>query len=87
MDPKELAQKGLDIYNRKYKAKLEEEFRGKYVAIDVYSEDHFIGNTPEEAIENAIARKPEGFFHLIRIGYDGVYRISTFLPHEDYSII
>ncbi len=86
MNTQELAQKGDEIYRRKYKEKFEKKYPGKYAAIDVYSEDYTIADSPEEATEKAAEKHPKGFFHLIRIGFDAVYRISSFLSHENQSI-
>jgi hypothetical protein len=86
MDVKELAQRGEEIYTRKYKQDLEEHHRGEFAAIDVTTEECFIGSSPEEAARKAADSNPGGFFHLIRIGFSGVYRMGTLLSHADYSI-
>jgi len=86
MDLKELAQKGEEIYTRKYKPELEHSHHGQFVAIDVISEDFFLGSTPEEAAQKAAKQNPGGFFHLIRIGYSGVYRMGTLFSDANYSI-
>ena len=86
MDMKELANKGQKIYERRYKKKLEKSHFGQFVAIDIFSEDHFLGSTAEEAAKKAQEARPNGFFHLMRIGYNGVYRMGTFLFDENYSI-
>ncbi|MGH8016559.1 MAG: hypothetical protein ACREBV_10230, partial [Candidatus Zixiibacteriota bacterium] len=68
MDFKQLVQKGQDIYDRRYKKDLEEKHHGEFVAIDVTTEDHYLGSTPDEAAQKAREANPGGFFHLIRIG-------------------
>ncbi|OGC91906.1 MAG: hypothetical protein A2W25_01810 [candidate division Zixibacteria bacterium RBG_16_53_22] len=86
MNLKELAQKGEEIYARKYKEELEKSHHGQFVAIDVTNEKYFLGTTPGEAAQKAAQENPGGFFHLIRIGFSGVYRMGTLLSNADYSI-
>ncbi len=71
-----MGEKGEEIYSRRYKAELEAHARGKYVVIEIDSEEMFLGDTPEAAIEEARARIPNGTFHLIRVGSPGVFRVS-----------
>ncbi len=85
MDLKQLAQKGQEIYERKYKQVMEEKHHGEYIAIDVISEASYLGKTPEEAAQAAQKATKGGFVHLIRIGYPGVYRMGTFKSNADYS--
>ncbi|MEW5701980.1 MAG: hypothetical protein AB1792_07110 [Candidatus Zixiibacteriota bacterium] len=57
------------------------------MAIDVFSEESFVGATAEEAAKKAAHLCPGGFFHLIRIGFNGVYRMGTLLTNADYSFL
>jgi hypothetical protein len=75
-DPSRIADRGEEIYREKYKTAFEEEHPGKFVAIDVMTGHAYIGNTPEEAYENARTDAPQGVFHLIRVGYTGAFRVS-----------
>ncbi|MEW6052140.1 MAG: hypothetical protein AB1644_13890 [Candidatus Zixiibacteriota bacterium] len=86
MDLKELTEKGQEIYNRRYKAELEKSHYGEYVAIDVATEEFYLGASPEQAATNAAKANPGGFVHLIRIGYSGVYRMGSLLSNANYSI-
>ena len=86
MDMKELANKGQEVYERRYKKKFEKSHQGQFVVIDVFTEDFYLGATPEEAAEKARDDRKGGFFHLIRIGFDGAYRMGTLLSDADYSI-
>jgi hypothetical protein len=86
MDLKELAQKGEEIYTRKYKQELESSHHGQFVAIDVEDESYYLGSTPEEAAQKAAKARPGGFFHLTRIGYNGVYRMGMLFSNANYAI-
>lgn len=74
--PQISADRGEQIYQQKYKAKLEAENPGQYVAIDIDTENIYLGSTPEEALGKAQKQAPRGQFHLIRIGSAGVYRVG-----------
>lgn len=66
---KRLVSQGEEIYSDKLKRKLLPRDKGKYAAIDIESEDYFIGNTLLEAIKNAKEKYPNKKFHLVRIGH------------------
>ena len=68
--------KAQAIYRRKLKPKLEEKYQGRIVAIDVESEDYFVGRTVLEAIEKGRRKHPRKIFYAVRIGYPAVHRID-----------
>ncbi len=74
--PTVIAEKGEQIYRDKYKARLESSDNGKFVAIDVSSEEAFIDATPEGALQKGKSIRPSGAFHLIKIGSPGVFRVG-----------
>jgi uncharacterized membrane-anchored protein len=82
MKPKETAQKGQRIYDEKLKDKLESVALDKYVAIDIKTEDYFVGETPEEALESAKTKNPKGIFYLVRVGHKGAFRLNSYISHE-----
>ena len=73
--PQVLAQKGEDIYNKKYRKEYEEKYQGKFVAIDITTEMPYLADTLEEALAKAQAANPSGFYHLLKVGSDGVYKV------------
>jgi hypothetical protein len=60
------------IYDR-IKGKLEPSFKGRILAIEVESGEHFIGETVLEAARKARAKHPDKAFHFFRIGFPTVY--------------
>lgn len=66
---KKLVSQGEEIYSGKLKKKFLPRDKGKYAAIDIESEDYFIGNTLLEAIKKAKEKYPTRKFHLVRIGH------------------
>jgi hypothetical protein len=82
----ELIKKANIIYNNK-KTELEPLHNGKYVAIEVDSEETFIGDTRDEAVLNAKNRFPEKIFFVKRIG--GIDKVashySSYYSNLDYA--
>lgn len=65
----EIVKRGEAIYHEKYQKDLEMRFPGQFVAVDVVTTDVTISDAPEEAVRQALAKDPRGYFHLIRIGH------------------
>jgi hypothetical protein len=78
LSPQAIAEKGEEIYQRKYKAQYEKTHAGKFLAVELGTEEGFLGDTPEEAIRAAQTARDGGYFHLIRIGAPGVYRVGYY---------
>lgn len=85
LDPEIIAQKGEQIYQEKLKDKLETQHKGEYVAINVENEDYFLAESPDEALNKAKEKYPNAIFHLIRIGYSGVYKVSWSRSNKGYG--
>jgi hypothetical protein len=74
--PKQLAEKGESIYKAKYQQEYEKSYPGKYVAIDLSTEKAFVADTPEAAVELLQRENPKSYFHLVRIGSTGVFKVG-----------
>ena len=68
MKTKNLALEGEKIYEFKLKKKLEPQYKGQYVAIEIVSEDYYIGRDMLDAIEKAKKKYPKRKFYILRIG-------------------
>lgn len=75
-NPKVAAELGEKIYRERYQKTYESEHAGKFVAINVLSEDSYLSETPEGALDSAYAAAPNGVFHLIQVGHTGAFRVS-----------
>lgn len=71
----ELDQLGWARYEE-MKPELEAKHHGQYVAIEVDSGAYFVGETPQEAFEQAEEAFPDRAFCLIRIGYKTVHKLK-----------
>jgi len=72
---KELDRLGWTRYEE-IKEKLEAKHHGEYVVIEVDSGDYSVGETAEEAFEQAEAAHPDKVFCLIRVGYKAVHKLK-----------
>jgi hypothetical protein len=72
-DRHQFIQQAEEIYRRKYKKSLEKTAKGKVMAIDIETEDIFIGDSILEAGLNARQKYLDKIFHFIRVGYPAVY--------------
>ena len=75
-NPKQIAELGEKIYQERYKEQFEREQSGKFVAIDVVTQNAYIGDNPESAVEDARKDSPNGLFHLVQVGLPGAFRVS-----------
>lgn len=76
-------QKAEAIYRTKLKQKLEGKYKGRIVAIDVESEDYFVGKTVLEAIEKGRKKHPGKLFYAVRIGYPAVHSLRRSWPSKE----
>ncbi len=75
-NPQEIAERGENIYNKKFRQKYEKKHWGLFVVIEVVSEEAYLGDTPEKAVEEARHEAPNGVFHLIKVGTPDAFRVS-----------
>ena len=88
-DPEQIANEAERIYDKKLRESLEASYKGQYVAIDVLTGNHYIGEYAEIALVNAREDAPYGVFHLIKIGGStslGARYIGQEQPGWDWSL-
>jgi hypothetical protein len=74
-----LIELGNKIYDQIQKEeKIEEKFKGQYIAIDVKSERYFIKESRDEAMQAGKSELPDVVFYVKRIG--GIDTISSQYP-------
>ena len=71
----EIAADATTIYDRDYREEYEAKHQGKFVAIDIRGQGAYLGEFPEDALQNAREAAPFGVFHLIRVGAKGAFRV------------
>jgi hypothetical protein len=75
IDVEGLAERGLQIYNEKYKEEFERKYFGQYVEIDPDTGKAYVGKTHLEALQTARKDAPNGLFLILGIGFDNSIRI------------
>ncbi|HWF05868.1 MAG TPA: hypothetical protein VHA06_19425 [Candidatus Angelobacter sp.] len=75
-NPQGISEKGEALYREKFQTEYEQKHLGKYLAIDVGSGEGFLGDSPEKAIEALLQKNSTAFYHVVRIGASGVYRVG-----------
>jgi hypothetical protein len=76
-DPAAFAHRAEAIYNRKYRAEYEHRYHGRIVAIDVNSEEAFVGRTELAALNKARRKHPDHVFYFLRVGYKAALRVAS----------
>jgi|GEM_PF-270769 len=67
-DIRQIAEQGDRIY-QKIKGSFEPEQNGKFLAIDVKSENYYVADASSEAVEMARAAHPDTVFYVVKIGH------------------
>lgn len=83
LSPLEIEKRGQEFYNNNLKAKLEKEYLGQFAVIDVDSEEFFLGASLDEALAKARSKYPDRIFHTIKIGSEGIFRVSGISRQND----
>jgi hypothetical protein len=63
-----VAERARQLYHERFKQTLEKGSFGQFVAIEVDSEEYFLGPTPIQAINNGQKKYSTKPFHVIKIG-------------------
>jgi hypothetical protein len=77
MTSEEVASRADEIYARRFKAVLEPEHRGEFLALDVLSEEYELGANKYETVERLIARLARHRIFLMRVGFEAAAEIGA----------
>ena len=80
VDMEKIAKEGDQIYQSRKSDYLPQE-KGKYLAIEVDSKKLYLGSTSLEAVELAKKSHPQKVFYIVKIGFDAVETLASWLPH------
>lgn len=79
-DAEEVVRRGEEIYEREIRSKIESDYRGQFIVIDIETGDYEIDPNVLNATHRVMARHPDGERCLLRIGspfahdLPGIYR-------------
>jgi hypothetical protein len=74
--PNSIAEKGEALYRDKFQTEYEIKYPGKFLAIDVNTAIPYVADTPEQAVEALLKANSKAYYHVVRIGAPGVYRVG-----------
>ncbi len=72
----EVARRGHEVFNRVVLPRLRPEDHGKFVMLDIVSEDFEIDDDDFTASQRLRTRQPSGRFWLMQAGYPTAYRFA-----------
>ena len=76
--------KTAQAYYELIKDNLENDEKGKYVALDFETESYWIGETASMAIKKAKRKYPNKLFYLLQIGSPATFSIQT-MRHAKFT--
>ena len=80
LSKEEIARRGEELYEHSIRSKVETDFDGDIVAIDVGSGDYEIDSSILPAVDRLRARHPDAEPYIMRIGRDVVYGFNGVTP-------
>ena len=72
-----VAEQSRGIYESRLRAELERTNHGRYVCIEPISGTHFLGDTFDEAVNEAIDAFPDRVTHTLRIGHPAALHLGV----------
>jgi len=70
-------EKGKEIYEMKIKPLVDPQEKGKFLVLDITTEDYAIGRDLGYTTQELRERRPDAVIHTVRIGYPAVYRLLS----------
>jgi len=72
----EIAERGQALYDSRIRDDLAADDRGKFLVLDIETGEYEIDRNELAALKRSRARRPEGAFYILRIGYPAAYRLG-----------
>lgn len=69
LTPREIADRGRTFYAEKIKHMVEPARRGETLVLDIVSGDYEVDPNEDAACDRMEARRPDGIFYILRVGY------------------
>ena len=76
LSKEEITQRGEQIYEQQIRSRVENEFDGKIIAINIETGEYDIDDYSLLAADRLRARIPDAVVYAKRIGYDAVYALG-----------
>ena len=76
-EAKLIAEKAKQIYEDRLRKRLESSDHGRFVCIEPESGDFFLGDTFDDAVNQAIDVYPDRLTHTLRVGYAAAFHMGV----------
>ena len=76
-EAKLIAEKAKQIYEEKLRERLESSDHGRFVCIEPESGDFFLGDTFDDAVNQAIDVYPDRLTHTLRVGHAAAFHMGV----------
>lgn len=74
---RQVALESKKIYDERLRGKLESSDHGKFVCIEPKSGDYFVGETFDDAVNQAIDVRPDRRTHTLRVGHAAALHLGV----------
>ena len=78
-EAKLVAAKAKKLYQEKFRANLENSHHGAFVCIEPESGSYFVGDTFDDAVNQAIDVYPNRLTHTLRIGHTAALHLGVMI--------
>ena len=82
LSDEEIGRRAEEIYYRDIRPKVMPQERGKFLVLDIYSGDYEVDEVSLNANDRLRARRPDGEFFGIRVGYTTANKMSGKLMED-----
>jgi hypothetical protein len=72
----EIAARGQALYERDIRHRLGADTRGKFLVLDIESEEYEVDADERAAVQRVRAKHPDAVLYLLRIGQPSAYRLG-----------
>ena len=76
LSPETVATRGEQIYEREIRAKVESQFPGQFVVLDIATGDFETDADDLVATKRMLAKHPDAVLYGLRIGHPAAYRLG-----------
>jgi hypothetical protein len=78
-ESKRVAVKAKELYSKQLRERLEQSDHGKFVCIEPESGQYFVGNTFDDAVNQAIDAYPNRLTHTLRVGHTAALHLGVLI--------
>ena len=78
LPPETVAARGEQIYEREIRAKVETQFPGQFVVLDIATGDFETDADDLAATKRMLAKHPDAVLYGLRVGHPAAYRLGGF---------